>query len=114
MDSDNEDALTDEHFSLNTDTVFEILEPGTFIGMRSPHNAIEPFFLGEVIDKGIAEDNFRDDGGHMIMTGRKYARVSYLQKSKEGKKKVTYERPRKQNQEVFIYIDETIFQNIYY
>ena len=30
--------------ALNHDTVFEFLEPGTYVGMRSPTNAIESFF----------------------------------------------------------------------
>ena len=34
----------EEAFALNHDTVFEFVELGTYVGMRSPTNAIESFF----------------------------------------------------------------------
>ena len=34
-------------YSLHQNTVFELLEPGTFVGLRSPPNAIEPFFIAQ-------------------------------------------------------------------
>ena len=37
-----------EAFALNHDTVFELVESGTYVGMRSPTNAIESFFIVEV------------------------------------------------------------------
>ena len=54
----NDDANTDEAadddqidkpaFSLNQDTVFELVDQGTFVWMWSPYNAIESFFIVEV------------------------------------------------------------------
>ena len=37
-----------EAFALNNDTVFELVEPETYVGMRSPRNAIQSFFIAEV------------------------------------------------------------------
>ena len=34
----------EEAVALNHDTVFEFVEPGTYVCMRSPTNAIESFF----------------------------------------------------------------------
>ena len=44
-------------YSLHQNTVFELLEPGTFVGLRSPPNAIEPFFIAQILSKGLAEKN---------------------------------------------------------
>ena len=61
-DDDNDkyegDDLVDS-YPLHQDTVFELLEPGTFVGLRNPSNAIEPFFIAEVISKGFAEKTWR-------------------------------------------------------
>ena len=46
----DDDQIDESTFSLNQDTVFELVEPGTFVGMRSPHNATEPFFIAEFIN----------------------------------------------------------------
>ena len=44
-------------FALNHDTVFELVEPGTYVAMRSPTDAIESIFIAEVQNKGIAKEN---------------------------------------------------------
>ena len=44
-------------YSLHQNTVFELLEPSTFVGLRSPPNAIEPFFIAQILSKGLAEKN---------------------------------------------------------
>ena len=54
--------------------------------MRSPPNAIESFFVGEVMDKGIAENNMINQNGHTIMSGELYLEVCYLQKEARKKK----------------------------
>ena len=54
-DEDSDGNRIDEPaFSLNQVTVFELVEPGTFIWVGSLHNAIEPFFIVEVVSKGAA------------------------------------------------------------
>ena len=75
-------------------TVFELVEPGIFVGMRSPTNAIESFFVGEVMDKGIAENNMINQNGHTIMSGELYLEVCYLQKEAQ-KKKMWHQLPKK-------------------
>ena len=54
---------------LNLDTVFELVEPGTFVGMRSQSNVIESFYITEVLNKDVAENNMSDENGHSIMSG---------------------------------------------
>ena len=69
-----------EDWSLNQDTVFELIEPGTFVAVRSSTNAFEPFYLIEIVDKGIASYNITDSYGHMILKCERYAEGIYLEK----------------------------------
>ena len=62
--------------------------------MRSPPNAIESFFVAEVMDKGIAENNMIDQNGHTVMSGELYLEVCYLQKAAQ-KKKMWHQLPKK-------------------
>ena len=95
-DEDADDDQTDEStFSLNQDTVFELVEPGTFVGMRSPLNAIETFFIVEVVSKGTAPETISDVSGHTILCGEQYVEVCYLQKRDEKINIVRYQRPKK-------------------
>ena len=47
-------TMRKEAFAFNHFTVFELVRPGTYVGMRSPTNAIESFFfIVEVQIKGL-------------------------------------------------------------
>ena len=107
----DDDVDEEPAFSLNQDTVFELVEPGTFVGMRSPQNAIEPFFIVEVLNKGIAEESISDIFGHTILCGEQYAEVCYLQKKDQKKNIVRYQRPKKVNS-VYIHIGEIFVTNV--
>ena len=72
-------------YSLHQNTVFELLEPGTFVGLRSPPNAIEPFFIAQILSKRLAEKKKIYYFGHSVFAGEMYAEVIYLQKSLEKK-----------------------------
>ena len=65
---------------MNNDTIYELTEPGTFIGLRSPPNALESFFVAEVKLKDAAEDDLIDKYGHSILKGENYLEVRYLAK----------------------------------
>ena len=67
-------AVLEKFFSfvINQDTVFDLVEPGNFVGMRFPPNAIEYFFVAEVMDNGIAENNMIDEISHTFMPGELY------------------------------------------
>ena len=67
--------------------MFELVEPGTYIGMRSPTNAIESFFIAEVQIKGIAKENLTDENGHHILYEEQYLEIVYLQKKGTEKDK---------------------------
>ena len=100
-----------EDWSLNQDPVFELMEPGTFVAVRSSTNAFEPFYLIEIVDKGIASYNITDSYGHMIIKGKRYAEGIYLEKQIESKKSVKYEYARRKDN-VFIYLHEIVVTNI--
>ena len=83
VENDNYDDVEDGEqlpFTLNTHTVFELLKPGNFVGLRSPQKSIEMFFICEVIDKGVASENLTDAYGHRILASERYAEIKYLEK----------------------------------
>ena len=64
---------------MHYDTIFENAKHGTFVGLRSPPNAIEQFFVAEVIMKDTSAENMQDKYGHCILAGESYLQVKYLQ-----------------------------------
>ena len=76
---DEDDDIYETAFSLNESTIFEVLEPGIYVAMRSPPNSIEHFFVGAVVDQGVAKENIRDANGHFIVEGKYFAIIHYLQ-----------------------------------
>ena len=84
---DDDQEYTDA-YSLHKNTVFGLLEPGTFVGLRSSPNAIEPFFITQILSKGLAEKNMINEFDHSVLAGEMYAEVIYLQKLLERKKPV--------------------------
>ena len=80
IDEDDSIGNEDEAFCLNHDTIYELAEPGTFIGPRSPSNALESFFVAEVKSKNAADDDLIDKYGHSILKDENYLEVSYLEK----------------------------------
>ena len=55
---------------------------------------LEPFFIVEVFNKGVAQEGMSDVNGHYILSGEQYAEVGYLQK-KDEKKSCTISVPEK-------------------
>ena len=111
-DKDADDDQIDEStFSLNQDTVCELVAPGTFVGMRSPHNAVGPFFIVEVVSKGTATEAISDVNGHTILCGEQYVEVCYLQKRDEKRNIVRYQ-PTKKFQSTYIHIAEIFVTNV--
>ena len=94
-----------DQFLLNQTTLYELVEPGTYIGLRSPSNALQPFFIAEVNDKGIANKHLIDSCGHSILQGEKYAEVFYLQKLNQKRNVVRFQSPKKQRI-IYIHIAE--------
>ena len=66
--------------------MFELVKLGTYVGMRSPINTIESFFITEVQNKGIAKENLTDENGHHILSGEQYLEIVYLQKKMNKKR----------------------------
>ena len=70
--------------------VFEIIQEGTFVAMRSAKNSTELFYISEVVGKGVAPTYIEDASGHGIAAGEVYVTVKYLEKQSEKKDKVIY------------------------
>ena len=77
---ENEDESEPTELHLHQITVFEIIEPGTFIRMKSPPNTIEPFFIAEILWKGTAKEDLHNENGHILLEGEIYAEINYLEK----------------------------------
>ena len=82
-------------YSLHQNTVFELLELGIFVRLRSPPNAIEPFFIAQILSKGLTEKNMIDEFGLSVLAAEMYEEVIYLQKLLERKKSVKCQKPKK-------------------
>ena len=65
--------------------MFELVEPGTYVGLRSPSDAIDSIFIAEVPNKGIAKENVISKNGHHILSGEKYLEIVYLQEKEQRK-----------------------------
>ena len=70
--------------------MFELVKLGTYVGMRSPINTIESFFITEVQNKGIAKENLTDENGNHILSGERYLEIVKIKKkrTKKGKSKI--------------------------
>ena len=101
----------EEAFTLNHHTMFELVELGTYVDMRSPTNAIESFFIAEVQNKGIARENLNDENGSHILFGEQSLEIVYLQKKEQKKTKVKYHHPKKYKP-IFIHIAEVLITNV--
>ena len=78
--------------------------------MRSTTNALELFYLAEVVGKGTASQNMQDQNGHTILSNEMYIQVIYLQKKSESLKGVKYQ--RSQSDPVLIHVPEIFATNI--
>ena len=70
--------------------IFEILNPGDFAAIYSASISTEVYHLIKINEKGIADGMIADANGHFILPRRKFFKVSYLQKMKEGKRGTEY------------------------
>ena len=90
--------------------IYEMIEPGTFVGIRSGEVTMEEFYVAEVVFKKVADDYVSDNHGHRIGKGQPYVCVNYLEKSvKSTNRTVKYSRSKLTS--VFIDIgDNVIFE----
>ena len=110
---DDDGNQTEPAFSLNHDTIFELVDLGTFVGIRGPPNAMEPFFIVEMFNKGVAQEGMSDNNGHYIISGEQYAEVGcFVKKKKDEKKRVVqYQCPKKQRS-IYIHVVEVFVTNV--
>ena len=101
---DDDDNQTEPAFCLNHDTILELVDPGTFVGVRSHPNAIEPFFIVEVFNKGVAQEGMPDTNGHYILSGEQYAEIGYLQKKKKMGRRELHDISARKSNRVFTFM----------
>jgi hypothetical protein len=91
--------------------IFEMVEPKTFIGLRSDSESLEEFYIVEVVYKRVAEDYEKDDHGHVISKGVPFFCVNYLEKSAKSTHK-TVKYTRSKTTSVFVNVGEIFAPNI--
>lgn len=73
----------------------DVIQPDSFIALRSPSNSLELFFLFHVEECVNAKEDITDDYGHTIKKGEDYFKGHYLEKTNELKKFVKYKELKK-------------------
>ena len=68
--------------------LYEIITPGSYIGLRYPPESLEIFFAARVVSKDVATEHIEDMNGHRILPGERY--VEYLEKDMENASEVKY------------------------
>ena len=101
---DDDGNQTKPAFSLNHDTIFELVDPGTFVGIRGPPNAMEPFFIVEMFNKGVAQEGMSDNNGHCIISGEQYAEVGCFTKKKKMRRRELCNISARKSNKVFIFM----------
>ena len=61
------DDLETEKNELQSESVFDVIEIGSFVTLFSSTTSFELLYLCKVIDFGIAEENMQDSYNHLIM-----------------------------------------------
>ena len=71
---------------------YDFIMKGSFVTLPSHVQAIEQFYLVEVVAKGVAEENLIDKHGHSVTSGEMYIQGAYFEMASENKKCVMYNR----------------------
>ena len=85
----NIEVIEDEANSRNL-ILYEIITPGSYIGLRSPPESLEILFAARVVSKDVATEHIEDMNGHRILPGERYVTVEYLEKYMENASEVKY------------------------
>ena len=93
-DVNSEDDKTDgskyEGNEILKESFFPHIEKGFYIGLYSPPQASELFYLWKVLSCETATTSISDANDHTVLQGMKYIRAQYLEKVKEKKILVHY------------------------
>ena len=74
-----------EMFEMKSNAMMEVVEPGSYVALNS-HTHFEMFYLYEVLQKSVAEEEIEeDDSGHLFTRGEQYLKCRYLQTLKQKK-----------------------------
>ena len=74
---------------MDSSVLNEIIEVGSYIGLRSPTSSIELFYLVEVVDKGVSQECIKTTSG-VIQIGESFLKVRYLEKVQDNRKGVKF------------------------
>ena len=86
VEFEDEDAFGDdveadmEKFELRSENVLQLVKNGSVIALFSPPNALEIFYLCQVIESGVAKQHLSDSNNHHIEEGSPYLLVNYYEK----------------------------------
>ena len=101
-----DDVLDEEDNGVvEKDTLFSY--PNTFIGLQSPPNSLESFYVVKVLSKGLDEHDISDQFGHTVLAGEQYVSGYYPYLTLfEGKECVKFSLPKK-SLPVYIHLKES-------
>ena len=113
-DVNSEDDETDgseyEGNEISKESFFPHIEKGSYIGLYSPPQASELFYLCKVLSCKTATTSISDANDHTVLQGMKYIRAHYLEKVKEKKNLVHYKLLSKK--ETFVLPEQMFYPDV--
>ena len=98
-DGIEEDMEDDPHVIIDNvcfnNIKFDFLTIGAYVALYSPTSGFEPFYLVEVLDKGIAKKRMEDEHAHNIPASQHFMLGCYFEKDQEKRNHVLYKKSKK-------------------
>lgn len=111
--AENEEILDHQGNDQLAPMLYEVIEPDTYVGLRSPPSSLELFFVVKVLNKSIANEYIEDECGHGILPKEPYLTVLYLDYRSQTQHNVKFAMPKGNNSTpVFIHLSEVFATNI--
>ena len=93
MDVEDDPQVIVDNTRFNT-IKFDFLTVGSYVALFSPTTGFEPFYLVEVLQKGIADTRMEDEHNHTIPASRQYMLGCYYEKDNEKRSHVLYKKSK--------------------
>ena len=65
-----------EQYEMRSESVIQVVKPGSVVALFSPPNALELFYLCKILESGIATEDLYDKYEHIIKKGTPYLSVT--------------------------------------
>ena len=114
----DEDDVDDSEEDVDNDVllhpmVYEVVKPGSYVGLRPSPNGMELFYVVKILGKNIATEQEIDNCRHVIVPGEQYFTVVYLDYKTETRKYVKFELPKgKKCTNIYVHMGEVFAPNI--